>query len=272
MLILRAPEGRFDLLRPGATLISMLHFPTRPASRPAAARARHGRDQPRLDRGRPGPAAGRELPCGRVERVGRGVRRAGAGPTRRSPTRAADRSASRSWARGRSASMPWRPRRSTAALERDAGCPAAGLPGVEVVTIGRNLTGHADVPPRPSGGHGRPRRRDAAPRPVACRSCRTPGSRVLPRHAVDLRPGGGPVHPGRRPADGQRPSKGSRRATWTGSRSRPTTREWDRTVPGGGRLLRAQDGGVAATRGRACGPRECMELLRRSARPAPARR
>ena len=31
VLVLRAPTGRFESLRPGATLISMLHFPTRPA-------------------------------------------------------------------------------------------------------------------------------------------------------------------------------------------------------------------------------------------------
>ena len=31
VLVLRAPEERFTWLRPGATLISMLHFPTRPA-------------------------------------------------------------------------------------------------------------------------------------------------------------------------------------------------------------------------------------------------
>jgi alanine dehydrogenase len=31
VLVLRAPEGRYELLRPGATLISMLHFGTRPA-------------------------------------------------------------------------------------------------------------------------------------------------------------------------------------------------------------------------------------------------
>ena len=31
VLVLRAPEGRYHLLRPGSTLISMLHFSTRPA-------------------------------------------------------------------------------------------------------------------------------------------------------------------------------------------------------------------------------------------------
>jgi alanine dehydrogenase len=31
VVVLRAPEGRYELLRPGATLVSMLHFPTRPA-------------------------------------------------------------------------------------------------------------------------------------------------------------------------------------------------------------------------------------------------
>jgi alanine dehydrogenase len=31
VVVLRAPIGRFEKLRPGATLISMLHFPTRPA-------------------------------------------------------------------------------------------------------------------------------------------------------------------------------------------------------------------------------------------------
>jgi alanine dehydrogenase len=30
VLVLRAPEGRYELLRPGATLVSMLHFSTRP--------------------------------------------------------------------------------------------------------------------------------------------------------------------------------------------------------------------------------------------------
>ena len=30
VLVLRAPEGRYDLLRPGSTLVSMLHFSTRP--------------------------------------------------------------------------------------------------------------------------------------------------------------------------------------------------------------------------------------------------
>jgi len=31
VVVLRAPEGRYELLRPGAVLVSMLHFPTRPA-------------------------------------------------------------------------------------------------------------------------------------------------------------------------------------------------------------------------------------------------
>jgi alanine dehydrogenase len=31
VVVLRAPEGKYDRLRPGATLVSMLHFPTRPA-------------------------------------------------------------------------------------------------------------------------------------------------------------------------------------------------------------------------------------------------
>ena len=31
VVVLRSPEGRYDLLRPGAVLVSMLHFPTRPA-------------------------------------------------------------------------------------------------------------------------------------------------------------------------------------------------------------------------------------------------
>ena len=30
-MVLRAPEGRYELLRPGAILLSMLHFSTRPA-------------------------------------------------------------------------------------------------------------------------------------------------------------------------------------------------------------------------------------------------
>lgn len=31
VVVLRAPEGRYEWLRPGSTLVSMLHFPTRPA-------------------------------------------------------------------------------------------------------------------------------------------------------------------------------------------------------------------------------------------------
>src|SRR5690242_332539 len=31
VVVLRAPEGRYELLRRGAILVSMLHFPTRPA-------------------------------------------------------------------------------------------------------------------------------------------------------------------------------------------------------------------------------------------------
>jgi alanine dehydrogenase len=31
VVILRAPVGRFEWMRPGVTLLSMLHFPTRPA-------------------------------------------------------------------------------------------------------------------------------------------------------------------------------------------------------------------------------------------------
>jgi len=31
VVVLRAPEGKYDHLRPGSTLVSMLHFPTRPA-------------------------------------------------------------------------------------------------------------------------------------------------------------------------------------------------------------------------------------------------
>ena len=41
VVVLRAPEGKYDRLRPGATLVSMLHFPTRPA------RVRRSEGQPR---------------------------------------------------------------------------------------------------------------------------------------------------------------------------------------------------------------------------------
>ena len=46
-MVLRAPEGRYDLLRRGAMLVSMLHFATRPAACPDARGAGDRRDQPR---------------------------------------------------------------------------------------------------------------------------------------------------------------------------------------------------------------------------------
>ena len=107
-------SAKFEQLRRGATLISMLHFPTRPA------RVRHleelGIDavEPRHDRGRPGPPARREQPGGRLERARGGVRDTGAHVAAPDRARSAARSASRSWAPARSASTPWRPRRSTA--------------------------------------------------------------------------------------------------------------------------------------------------------------
>ena len=76
VVVLRAPEGRYDLLRRGAVLVSMLHFATRPARVAMLRRARHRRAQPRPGQERGRSATGREPAQRRVERRRRRVRRA----------------------------------------------------------------------------------------------------------------------------------------------------------------------------------------------------
>jgi alanine dehydrogenase len=140
VVVLRAPTEALRKIRPGATVVSMLHFPTRPSR----VRLLHrlgidaiSLDQIEDDSGRRlvvnGPAVawnGLEAafdtleatwpPLGRRDRRPVGVTILGAGEIGRHAVEASTKYGQ---------------------LERNERLTAKGCPGVEVVTIGRNLTG-----------------------------------------------------------------------------------------------------------------------------------
>jgi alanine dehydrogenase len=143
VVVLRAPEGRYHLLRPGAVLVSMLHFATRPAR--VAMLSELGIDAISLDL--IANEDGRRLVENLRSVAWNGIAAAFAALERTWPELAG-------------------PRRSTVkvtimgagrvgrhAVEfatkygddaRNEALGRLGLPGVEVVTAGRNLTGDAE--------------------------------------------------------------------------------------------------------------------------------
>src|SRR5262245_42809038 len=142
VLVLRAPTGKFEDLRPGATLISMLHFPTRPA------RVRHlerlglraiGLDTIEDDEGRRlvvnGKAVawnGLEAAFAQLERTWPAIE-----DRRRRPIRVTVMGAGDIGKHAVEASTKF------GSLERNDRFASLGLPGVEVATIGRKLTSNA---------------------------------------------------------------------------------------------------------------------------------
>ncbi len=142
VLTLRSPEGRYELLRPGSTLISMLHFPTRPA------RVQHllhlgiqavsldsiVDDQGRrlVENCRAVAWNGLETAFGALAETYPEI----ADPCR-DPIRVTIMGAGAIGKHAVEAATKY------GNLERGAAYDRMELPGVEVVTIGRNLTGHA---------------------------------------------------------------------------------------------------------------------------------
>ena len=142
VVALRAPVERFGHVRPGATLMSMLHFPTRPA------RVRHlerlgvraiSLDTIEDDEGRRlvvnGKAVawnGLDAAFGQLERTWVWMSRPGRRPVRVTVMGAGDIGKHAVEAATKYGD-----------LARNDAFAAEGLPGVEVVTIGRNLTNNA---------------------------------------------------------------------------------------------------------------------------------
>ena len=174
------PRIGCEQLRRGATLVSMLHFPTRPGR--VARLVELGLDAICLDL--LADDVGHRLVVD-----GRGSRGTGSRPRStcwsadgRSSPRAdtAAHPGDRDRRAARSASTRSRRPRSTGTSSARIAC--AHLPGVEVMTIGRNLTGRRDYMgsdwPSPTCWSTRP-----SGTIRACRWSRTSGS-VLPEHAV----------------------------------------------------------------------------------------
>jgi alanine dehydrogenase len=141
VLVLRAPEERLNLMRPGATLISMLHFPTRPKR--VARLCELGIEAVSLDSltddiGQRLVVDGRDVAWNGLEAAFDVLERESKDfldPTRR-PVRVTILGAG---AIGKDAVEA-----ATKYGNLERADRLAGLPGVEVTTIGRNLTGRAD--------------------------------------------------------------------------------------------------------------------------------
>ena len=140
VVVLRAPEGRYDRLRPGATLVSMLHFTTRPAR--VRMLTEKGIDAISLDLVRNDD--GRRLVENLRSVAWNGIASAFAALERTWPELGGPR---RSTVK---VLIMGAGRVGTHAVEfatkygdegRNEAYLRAGLPGVEVVTAGRNLTG-----------------------------------------------------------------------------------------------------------------------------------
>lgn len=142
VVVLRAPVERFEYLRPGATLLSMLHFPTR------SARVEHlerlslraisldsivdDEGQRMVVNGRAVAWNGLDAAFAQLERTWSPMSRAGRRPVRVTVMGAGDIGKHAVEAATKYGD-----------LQRNEGYAAQQMPGVEVVTIGRNLTSHA---------------------------------------------------------------------------------------------------------------------------------
>jgi alanine dehydrogenase len=140
VVVLRAPIGRFEWVRRGATLLSMLHFPTRPA------RVRHledlgiegiGLDTIRDDEGRRLVVNSRAVAWNGLEAAFETLERTWPSLTSRNrkPVRVTVMGAGEIGKHAVEAATKY------GNAERSELLTRYGLPGVEVVAIGRNLTG-----------------------------------------------------------------------------------------------------------------------------------
>ena len=142
VVVLRAPEGRYELLRRGAMLVSMLHFSTRPAR--VAMLRELGIDALSLDLIR--NEDGRRLVENLRSVAWNGVASAFAAlertwPTLLNPHRSTVKVTILGAGRVGRHAVEFATKYGDDA--RNDAFGRAGLPGVEVVTVGRNLTGDA---------------------------------------------------------------------------------------------------------------------------------
>ena len=142
VVVLRAPEGRYELLRPGAVLVSMLHFSTRPAR--VAMLRELGIDALSLDLIR--NEDGRRLVENLRSVAWNGVSSAFAAlertwPTLLNPHRSTVKVTILGAGRVGRHAVEFATKYGDDA--RNDAFGRAGLPGVEVVTVGRNLTSDA---------------------------------------------------------------------------------------------------------------------------------
>lgn len=165
VVVLRAPIGKFEKIRNGATLISMLHFPTRPA------RVRHleelgidavGLDTIEDDEGRRLVVNSKAVAWNGLEAAFEMLERTWP------PLASRDRGPVRVTVMGAGEIGKHAVEAATKLgnLERNERFARHGLPGVEVVTVGRNLTRDESVHEGEDDRDRRAGRFDAARRPV----------------------------------------------------------------------------------------------------------
>jgi alanine dehydrogenase len=143
ILVLRAPEGKFEYIRPGATLLSMLHFPTRPAR--VLELQRLGINAISLDtilddEGRRLVVNGKAVAWNGLEAAFELLERTwpSMSDARRRPVHVTVMGAGDIGKHAIEAATKY------GNLDRNMAYATRAMPGVEVVTIGRNLT--SDVP------------------------------------------------------------------------------------------------------------------------------
>lgn len=142
VIVLRAPEGRFEYLRPGATLLSMLHFPTRPARVEYLDRLGINAislDTIEDDEGRRLVVNGEAVAWNGLDAAFEQLERTwpSMSDVRRRPIHVTVMGAGDIGKHAVEAATKY------GNLERNDAYGMRGLPGVEVVTIGRNLTSNA---------------------------------------------------------------------------------------------------------------------------------
>jgi alanine dehydrogenase len=139
VVVLRSPEGKFEWMQPGATLLSMLHFPTRPARVELLERL-HIRaislDTITDDEGKRMVVNGKAVAWNGLEAAFDQLEATwpGISDHRRQPVHVTIMGAGDIGRHAVEAATKF------GNLDRNDRYMAAGVPGVEVVTIGRNLT------------------------------------------------------------------------------------------------------------------------------------
>ena len=249
VVVLRAPEGRYQLLRPGAELVSMLHFATRPGR--VAMLGELGIDALSLDLIR--NEDGRRLVENLRSVAWNGVAAAFAAlertwPNLRNPHRSTVKVTILGAGRVGRHAVEFATKYGDDARNEAFG--RIGLPGVEVVTVGRNLTGDAGYL------KGRLAVTDVLVDATARRDPSAPivpnaWIAILPDHAVICDLAVDPYLLDNQPPI-VRGIEGIPRATWINGSSRRTTPRGTRFRP----ASRRANGGPwsPATRGRASGP------------------